>query len=206
MRLLHVNFLLSVAIPWKKWDKLLLLKLLLISKKWNVVLLFKAAYTSFWLCLTWSGRSTVYPINHACIFCCALILLWLYYCSKWIPVVGLPLILQGYFTGTAAITWLRGIITPRVPELKARLQLTNPSDLPCLDGDGIDDVKFLRFLPKTHCWHRGWWYHVPHSSFLVIIMLLMYSVLHCLYSVGNKMTTTTIILMAQCWTTVIPVC
>ena len=28
-------------------------------------------------------------------------------------------------------------------------------------------------------------------GFLVVIMLLMYSVLHCLYSVGNKITTTT---------------
>ena len=25
-------------------------------------------------------------------------------------------------------------------------------------------LKILRFLLKTHCRHRGWWYHVPHSS------------------------------------------
>ena len=29
------------------------------------------------------------------------------------------------------------------------------------------------------------------SMFMVVVMLLMYSVLHCLYSVGNKITTTT---------------
>ena len=38
------------------------------------------------------------------------------------------------------------------------------------DCDGIDNImlrlwKFSDF--KTHCRRRGWWYHVPHSSFLL---------------------------------------
>ena len=36
------------------------------------------------------------------------------------------------------------------------------------DGDVIDNVTLRNshgFLLKTHCWRRGWWYHVPHSSY-----------------------------------------
>ena len=36
-----------------------------------------------------------------------------------------------------------------------------------------------------------WWPPAGSSMFMVVVMLLMYSVLHCLYSVGNKITTTT---------------
>ena len=36
-----------------------------------------------------------------------------------------------------------------------------------------------------------WWPPTGSSMFMVVVMLLMYSVLHCLYSVGNKITTTT---------------
>ena len=28
----------------------------------------------------------------------------------------------------------------------------------------VATLKILRFLLKTHCRRRGWWYHVPHSS------------------------------------------
>ena len=36
-----------------------------------------------------------------------------------------------------------------------------------------------------------WWPPTGSSMFMVVVILLMYSVLHCLYSVGNKITTTT---------------
>ena len=36
-----------------------------------------------------------------------------------------------------------------------------------------------------------WWPPTGSSMFMVVVMLLMYSVLHCLYSVGNKITTAT---------------
>ena len=36
-----------------------------------------------------------------------------------------------------------------------------------------------------------WWPPTGSSMFMVVVMLLIYSVLHCLYSVGNKITTTT---------------
>ena len=36
-----------------------------------------------------------------------------------------------------------------------------------------------------------WWPPTGSSMFMVVVMLLKYSVLHCLYSVGNKITTTT---------------
>ena len=29
-------------------------------------------------------------------------------------------------------------------------------------------MKILRFLLKTHCRRRGWWYHVPHSSIFCV--------------------------------------
>ena len=35
-----------------------------------------------------------------------------------------------------------------------------------------------------------WWPPTGSSMFMVVVMLLMYSVLHCLYSVGNKITIT----------------
>ena len=28
----------------------------------------------------------------------------------------------------------------------------------------VATLKIVRFLLKTHCRRRGWWYHVPHSS------------------------------------------
>ena len=37
-----------------------------------------------------------------------------------------------------------------------------------------------------------WWPPTGSSMIMVVVMLLIYSVLHCLYSVGNKITTTTI--------------
>ena len=36
-----------------------------------------------------------------------------------------------------------------------------------------------------------WWPQTGSSMFMVVVMLLIYSVLHCLYSVGNKITTIT---------------
>ena len=36
-----------------------------------------------------------------------------------------------------------------------------------------------------------WWPPTGSSMFMVVVMLHIYSVLHCLYSVGNKITTTT---------------
>ena len=36
-----------------------------------------------------------------------------------------------------------------------------------------------------------WWPPTGSSMFMVVVMLLIYAVLHCLYSVGNKITTTT---------------
>ena len=38
-----------------------------------------------------------------------------------------------------------------------------------------------------------WWPPTGSSIFMVVVMLLIYSVLHCLYSVGNKIITTTTI-------------
>ena len=35
------------------------------------------------------------------------------------------------------------------------------------DCDGIDNVTLL----KTHCRRRGWWYHVPHSSLVISVIL-----------------------------------
>ena len=34
-------------------------------------------------------------------------------------------------------------------------------------------VATFRFLLKTHCRHRGWWYHVPHSSFTLCVCLFV---------------------------------
>ena len=31
-------------------------------------------------------------------------------------------------------------------------------------------LKILRFLLKTHCRRRGWWYHVPHSSYVLCLL------------------------------------
>ena len=39
-----------------------------------------------------------------------------------------------------------------------------------------------------------WWPPTGPSMFMVVVMFLMYSVLHCLYSVGNKITTTTTVM------------
>ena len=36
-----------------------------------------------------------------------------------------------------------------------------------------------------------WWPPTGSSMFMFVVMLLIYSILHCLYSVGNKITTTT---------------
>ena len=73
-------------------------------------------------------------------------------------------------------------------------------------------------------WTNSWWLDVTHFGrqpdeplaylvttnriinaygFLVVMMLLMYSVLHCLYSVGTQITTTTS--MTLCKTAVTPV-
>ena len=56
----------------------------------------------------------------------------------------------------------------------------------------VATLKILRFLLKTHCRRRGWWYHVPHSSgqcgsamFILTICYLfsvMYLVCHFLLS------------------------
>ena len=36
----------------------------------------------------------------------------------------------------------------------------------------VATLKILRFLLKTHCEPRGWWYHVPHSSYMCICIYL----------------------------------
>ena len=41
-----------------------------------------------------------------------------------------------------------------------------------------------------------WWPPTGSSMFMVFVMLHIYSVLHCLYSVGNKITTTTTITLS----------
>ena len=34
-------------------------------------------------------------------------------------------------------------------------------------------LKILRFLLKTHCRRRGWWYHAPHSSLFVCLFVCL---------------------------------
>ena len=55
-------------------------------------------------------------------------------------------------------------------------------------------VKFIRwylYLAGPMSLWLLWWPPTGSSMFMVVVMLLMNSVLHCLYSVGNKITTTT---------------
>ena len=47
---------------------------------------------------------------------------------------------------------------------------------------------FLLVASPMSLWFL-WWPPTGSSMFMVVVMLLMYSVLHCLYSVGNKITT-----------------
>ena len=49
------------------------------------------------------------------------------------------------------------------------------------DDDGVENVtlwlgKTFKFLLKTHCWRRGCWYHVPHSSSMLDLQVLKFCI------------------------------
>ena len=56
------------------------------------------------------------------------------------------------------------------------------------DGDGIENVtswlwKFSYFCSRHTCRRRGWWYHIPHSSYTRVSEVIMFSpcVFVCLF-------------------------
>ena len=59
----------------------------------------------------------------------------------------------------------------------------------CLGLNVLSNYRNLVASPLSLC--RLWWPPTGSSMFMVVVMLLICSVLHCLYSVGNEITTTT---------------